>query len=297
MPIVKIRWPFKGCVVVAKGFFDGSWGTAKAGEGKFCSLASITAPLETDAWGSFEQSWAKVLAEYDAPYLHMAKLYQFAKPFVKAKGWSEERRASFLGDLLRVFYALIAQPQVCARATTVPLNDHARVAATHPGILPFPECLCTFWCFSEICGFYPDDPFALVFDRGEPFFHTINHVWERRRKADGDARLRRILELGQGDMRVSLPLQAADLFAWEINRLWTHTELRASSTLRVFVDEMRSVSNIPMPDKLEGEGVVLTTQNKRWKYLDFEYFVQCVQGQHGEDGKKFLEPFSLCKRK
>jgi hypothetical protein len=283
--------------VVAKGFFDGSWGIAKAGEEEFCSLASITAPLETDAWDSFEQAWGKLLVDYDVPYLHMAKLYQFAKPFSKARGWFEERRASFLGDLLRVFYALIAQPQVCSRATTVPLNDHARVAAAHPGILPSAECLCTFWCFSEICGFYTGDSFALVFDRGEPFFHTINRVWERRRKADGDARLRRISELGQGDMRVYLPLQAADLFVWEINRLWTHTELRVPSTLRAFIEEMRFAPNIPMPDKLEGEGVVLTTQSKRWECKDFEHFAQCVQGQHGEEGKKFIEPYSLCKGK
>jgi hypothetical protein len=273
-PIWTAVWPFKGCVVVVKGFFDGSKGRAKVGDEEFLSLACIAAPLETGAWGSFEEAWGKVLGEYDAPYLHMKDLYQFVGPFSKDKGWCEVRRAAFLSDLLRGFYGLVAQPQVCTRATTVSLTDHARAVASHPGILPSPECLCTFWCFSEICGFYSDDRFALVFDRGEPFFHTINRVWERRRKADGDARLQRITALGQGEMRRYRPLQAADLFAWEMNRLWTRTHLRAPSTLRAFIEEMSSVPTIPVPDKLEGEGMLLVTQSKRWEYADFEHLAQ-----------------------
>lgn len=274
-----------GSVPMVNAFLDQSDGNARMSAERFRSLACVVAP--PNVWAPFNDHWSDVLHRYGVDCLHMRLLYQLRGPFSTARKWSKERRAQFLDELLKVFYHVIGQPNTFARTVTVSLNDHARAVAAHPGILPSPECLCTFWCMSQICEFYKNDDFAAFFDRGEPFFNTIYRHWQRRRKAGTPAWLHRIVQLEQGCAQKTLPLQAADLLGLEINRLWTHTHLRAPSKLPVYIEGRASIPNIPMRDKPEGIGVFLVTQSKRWEYDDFEHLAQ---------NKKVADIYSLCSR-
>src|SRR2546426_2704904 len=120
-------------------------------------------------------------------------------------------------------------------------------------------CLCAYWCLNQICGFYEDgERFELVFDRREPFFHQINRHWEKKPFAKRHERLSRIDALDQADMETVTPLQAADLLAWEINRLW-----------RTGVDPAYRFK--PGFGKLEAEWLLLSTQNQSWGYVGLEY--------------------------
>jgi hypothetical protein len=69
-------------------------------------------------------------------------------------------------------------------------------------------------------------PLTLYFDKSEPFFHTIDSVWRRSRKA---AEIyggwpRQMKNIYEADHRVTYPLQAADLLARVVQRHYTRPD-------------------------------------------------------------------------
>jgi hypothetical protein len=237
-------------IVIIKVYFDG---TGRF-DTKFMGLAEIAAPVT--AWEAFESGWSEVLRRYQVPSLHMTDLNVSRGMY---QGWSLEATHAFLRDLLVVLYALLRMPQTVPRMTIIPVSQHRQATQAYPGVIPSIPCLCVFWCWDEMCASYsPEDHFEMLFDRNEPFFHQVNRHWQRKSFAKTHHLLRRVVRLGLDDAERLLPLQAADLFVWEIHKFWQ------TSPEPTYARQGRLGA-------LEAEWLLLSTHNKRWEYDDLEY--------------------------
>ena len=260
-------------IMIIKSYFDGTGGS----DTKLIGLASIAAPIA--AWEVFESEWKVVLEHFQACSLHMKDLNVARKAF---KGWEIDRRFAFLNELLAVLYHLLRTPHVCPRMTLISVDAHTSAKEHYPGMIPSIPCLCAFWCLDQMCNAYPvTDHFEMVFDRGEQFFRHIDHHWRKRAFANNHKMLSRIKSLDLNDATRLLPLQAADLFAWEIQRYW-----RTWDTLRYM--------KFPAFGGIEAELLLLFTQNKRWEYDDLEYLAQC-RASSSESVRQEVEKYSLCR--
>ena len=231
-----------GVFLIIKSYFDAS-GDAST---KFIGLAVIAA--SAGAWDAFESSWRKALARHGLSYSHMA----------------DNHGAALIKDLLPVFYDLLKDKQTCACMTMVPVRDHERAQKIFH--TPSIHCLFVYWCLNELLQFYSSSVrFEFVFDQGERFFHEINKHWTVQ---STDSRLRRIDTLGKRDMRKTIPLQSADIFAWEMNRLWSNTYLPPPTTLTEFMK--KAPCSLPKQDNPEATNLLLSTKTKRWEMTDFQ---------------------------
>jgi hypothetical protein len=266
---VKVRGDI---IVLMKTYFDGTGNT----QSRFMGLASIAAPLE--AWEMFETGWKDVLARHHAPALHMTDLNVARGAF---KGWEFDRRIALLNELLGVLSRLLRTPHVCPRMALVTVDAHRSATSAYPGVIPSIPCLCVFWCLDQLCNFYPvTEHFEMLFDRNEPFFHPVHRYWQKQAFAKRHALLNRIDTLQIGGIDALLPMQAVDLFAWEIHRYW-----RTWDTPQY----MRS----PAFGGIEAELLLLSTQNRRWEYDDLEYLAQCRMSSD-ETVRQEVERYALC---
>jgi hypothetical protein len=254
--------------LIAKLYFDGS-GDAST---KFIGLAGIAARIE--AWDTFEARWAKALAQHGISYSHLA----------------DNHTPEILRDLLPIFCELLKDKQTCACMTMVPVQDHKHVCTTYKGSLPSIQCLCVFWCLNEMWQFYPSAQFRVVFDQGESFLHEVKRHWDAKNK---DVRLRSITSMETGRMKDTMPLQAVDMYAWEMNRLWSRTYMPEPSNLRKFMNN--APSSLPTQDNPEATSLLLATKTRRWEAADFRHIVEC-RGASDPESKRVAYIYSLCSK-
>ncbi|HEY5865056.1 MAG TPA: hypothetical protein VI542_05815 [Candidatus Tectomicrobia bacterium] len=258
--------------MIIKAYCDGTGSV----NNKFMGLASIAGPVA--AWEIFESGWSTVLKKYQVPVFHMTDLSATRGIF---KGWTFAHQVSFVSDLLSVLYHLLRTPQVCARMTLISVEAHKRAKDRYPGVIPAIPCLCAFWCLDQMCHAYPvTDHFEMIFDRGEQLLRHIDCHWRKKSFANTHTMLSRIQRLDQDDSRRLLPLQAIDLFAWEIQRYW-HT-WNSPRYMRY-----------PAFGGIEAELLLLSTQNRRWEYDDFEHLAQCRMSSD-ETVRQTVEQYALC---
>ncbi len=95
------------------------------------------------------------------------------------------------------------------------------------GEAPAPERLCARIVFGHIWQWYTDlpdrvlDVLDMYFDRGEPYLAHIQEDWRTKRIRRQYPAWDLIRTIAPADMRTTIPLQVADMFAWARNRLKT----------------------------------------------------------------------------
>lgn len=279
---------FHGCVVVmvkVKIAGDKLEGVGRFDRRRITGLACIAA--SEDAWLNFEREWKQVLLKHGRNISHMVK---------------DHKKDAFTSDRLRVVQGFIggASEKVCTAISAVSLDDY-RGAASHPKLLPRHVCLNTWWCLEQVCQAFPVGrlDIDIVIDQGEPFLDELQGQLRKRSKEfiRHHRVLSRISTLAQSERNCYL-VQAADFLAWEINRQRTDLPWVGTGKIR---DVMGLFPVCDPNDRYkphpEGLALLMTTRNKLWVREDFEYYVQCAQGQHGAEGRKFIEPYSLCDSK
>lgn len=156
---------------------------------------------------------------------HMADLMASQGVFV---GWDEPRKNKLVADLWNVIGSFRGT-SLRAYSCTVPTADYERAKSEFPTLRPLPA-ICANFCVGGL-HITPEEQgkdyrcILLYFDRDEPFMHTVNRVWLRRRKQRGF--MRQILNIIPTDREESFPVQAADFLAWGINRHYCEPEKQA----------------------------------------------------------------------
>jgi len=216
------------CILMLKAFFDES-GHLKDPNEKVLSIGGCIAPLE--AWESFEQEWGEALERFDVPAFHMKLFAHFRGPF---EMWTETKRRDFLALLMEIMHRHITK---CVGAV-LPLSEYNNLTPEQKLVLPDPY----FICFQDSLHgagltaahlYEPQEKVQVVFAEHPEFGARAYELWLAcKKELPVKDRLVSIAFASPNDV---LPLQAADLVAYELNQLG-HLMLDPK---RVPVEELR----------------------------------------------------------
>jgi hypothetical protein len=174
------------------------------------SVGGVVAPIE--AWKQFEMEWGEVLRDFRVSQSHMK---HFAHSWGEFKGWSEEKRRALLGKLLRILDSYVKFYVGAA----LPVEDFRKLSEQQRKDLIDPYFAC-FQVSIHGVGLYVEKNFPE---------EKVDIVFDRRAKSKGlggslfDLCVEK-LEVGDhlgtlsfGSTLDYVPLQAADLVAYELN--------------------------------------------------------------------------------
>jgi hypothetical protein len=181
-------------------------------------------------WNNFTEQWKTVLKRHRASFLHIADAMTGApnSPF-KKNAWTEAQVGSFVEDCVSVIERCTTTRKgdefvyLGLRPVTVSVlvRDFKKALARIPDLGSI-ENLCVIHAAAH-CNAYGlmtgHHKFQFFFDQGEAFYgHLCDRI--RNKKAKKAAPGIQSVHLEQANMREVPALQAADLFAWAINRTY-----------------------------------------------------------------------------
>lgn len=231
-------------MLVLKGYFDGG-NQADSQQYDRITLATVCGTLFQ--WSSLESEWNEALTRHDASFIHTTNAVGLQKEFSPNKGWNNDKVDNLISDCVRVIerhlyvpdgkvdpalpFGNIAKSGLMAVTLTVLLEDYKRAKKAKPML---PTSVSEI-CATESLGFFlkwgkkiGTRRYELYFDQGEPFYgHVYDRKHNKKSKKDIDL-MKRVIHLGESDMKFVPALQVADLFAWCINhnhdvrRNWHH---------------------------------------------------------------------------
>jgi hypothetical protein len=198
---------------VFKAYFDDS-GDEKDPQETVSSLAGWVATAEQ--WQYFEKNWEKALKDHEVPYLHMKEFAPRIKDFKKYKD-DEESRIALLQSLIRV----MSEAQLEGVASVVKMVDLRYFNDRyHNDINSYAFNLHT--CMNIISDRWPDTIVEMWLDRTNKLGPKINKAKDYC-KSEGyyghyNDKITP-LPIPKGlTFKEVIPIQAADLLAWEIRR-------------------------------------------------------------------------------
>jgi hypothetical protein len=209
-----------------KAYYDGS-GKSDNPKCRAITLAGLAA--SESVWQKFEIEWGKVLKEYGIKWVHMTDLMSFGHEFSRRYGWDEIKRSQLIRELLGVLGKLrfiegaALGSNLMASTCTVLMEDYRRALKEIPK-LRIPEAICVRFCANMIPYDIDVDnggnrpKLIMIFDQNEDFLHTIDKNWRKpKKKADAGwpKQIECICKVNSKDIK---PLQAADFFAWLVNK-------------------------------------------------------------------------------
>jgi len=179
----------------------------------FCGMAGLLAPAYK--WKVFEDNWNAVLKEFGIPYFHMK---EFAHSEGVFEGWkgNETKRRDLFNKLLNKIAAIRAVPvgSITSLDAYRNLTPEDQVVHHDPYLRSLMDC-------SGLPGFVLQNQpskvkFAVVFSQQAEFSHRAKRVYQM---------ISQYFSFGQRmmypdfkDMRDLVPLQAADIIAYELHR-------------------------------------------------------------------------------
>lgn len=193
--------------LVINGFFDDS-GSERDPASRFPCLAGYIA--HDTYWFTFQEHWRHILLQHGMPGLHMRTFVRVAQE----KGWSTPKRREVVLDFVKV----IKQCRLIGFGVGVDAHVWANLGKERRGAFGNAQ----EFCFQRIVRRVVDrleeaheqEPLQLIFDRDIEYARRRLRLFENILKGDRSAS-NRIATIGFGDTEWHLPLQAADLLAWE----------------------------------------------------------------------------------
>jgi hypothetical protein len=173
-------------------------------------MAGLVAP--TLNWEFFEANWKAALNRFDLPYFHMQDFAQFKGAF---RGWTEDGRRELFDALLRIIIESGAMPF----GSIVPLAEYKKVTGDRQAHWVEPYYVCMVSCIGLVAAFHSHTSFervALVFSEQAKFKHQALGLFEDIRQHYTFAQ--KALPPSFHNMRELVPLQAADLIAYEMKK-------------------------------------------------------------------------------
>ena len=199
-----------------KIFLDGS-GQSEDASNQFLTLASIMA--SDDSWSTFEAAWSAALNRHGVPYSHMKELLRGEGPF---HDWEDRAKIAFVKDLFNVM-ARMDRGDFLGSSLTVDLKDYRKLAK-NPSVKPA-EAVCIDFVMTHAFAHsrFSDGRAEIFFDRDESFIKHLERIWSRN-KHDASSWAAYISTVAPVEMNEVLPVQAADLLAWSVNRYFALEE-------------------------------------------------------------------------
>ncbi len=203
------------------GYFDESGLDEKSQT--FCIGGYVA---DSKDWFELTRAWERLLVEAGVSYFHMAEFESRQGEF---KDWSDAKRFGFIKDLL----ALINSTDVWGIGCGVVKADYERISAEfiargkvtprwyrHPYLLAFQHCLVETCIQAE--DVHPREKIAFVFDQQAEFHARAEKVYDELTSSGKWPRAFRLGSLRFASKRDAIPLQAADLMAYELRKALDH---------------------------------------------------------------------------
>lgn len=196
-----------------KGYFDESGDDgAQHNALAFCGYVGTV-----DQWKDFEREWGKVLADNEAPYLHMKELNNPHGKLARFAGKeNQDARKKLLGDLISV----IAKSGFTCAGSLIRLPDLKDFNAEYKiNLEALP--LAIYATMGELYMLYPDAMLELIADRMDEPEKTIATAVEYSKSYvfyDASKNMSWLPLKGEQTFRNVLPIQAADFVAWEARK-------------------------------------------------------------------------------
>jgi hypothetical protein len=201
-------------VVLLKAYLDDS-GDADSATETHLTIGGYLA--DEHGWEYFEPRWATLLKEAGVPYLHMKEFGDVNSPiYGHLKADIVKEKAFMVGVI-----SLIKESARGSVATTVVLDEFRAFNEKHSLSLD-PYAFAIYGCLFQLRSYHPNDEIDLVFDS---FDHSASRAAKALQyfKSDNLEGLKPTLftpiPLQKSESwREILPLQAADLIAWEVRK-------------------------------------------------------------------------------
>lgn len=208
-------------------------------ERRYVTLAAFAGPDET--WAEFEAGWNVVLTQAfrPVPYFHVVEALscRYRSPFSYTQGWTRKHALDLLVKLIQ-YIGQFNRGRLTMHSCVIDMDAWRELSDAGCSV-PSEIDLCNKYvsefivgCFAHklisenhgmpIISLRSEQLLTFVFDRNEQFREPFGRfVNEEREKANGAA-VSSIWQLvdgiGEDDMKRTPGLQAADIFAWGINR-------------------------------------------------------------------------------
>jgi hypothetical protein len=218
-------------------------GHSKDERQRFNGIAGLFAPSEN--WEVFEAKWKATLDEFKVPFFHMKdfEARDFGGSKSPYKGWNEAKRRRLFGKLMRH----IAGVQPIITGSIIPmeyyreLTESQRAIHGDPYFLSFQNVIAYCTSFLEVTQAPPGAKVALIFSDQVEFRHRALKLYEN------------IYEVGKfikrsakppsfEDMREVVPLQAADIVAYEMYKEADRRMYRPNDKVRFGYQELAKMN-------------------------------------------------------
>ena len=167
-----------------------------------------------EQWAKFNEEWQTLLDRYSLEYFHMN---QFENRQGQFRGMSEHERHALLDSLI-TFIGIRARSGIAAAFDLSAYNE--LVAEGYEEIIGPPYALCASLCIVgtqrwAVKHSY-QEPIAFLFERGARHSGLFHKAYNKALKNSKISANYRLGTLAFPDKREALPLQAADILAYEV---------------------------------------------------------------------------------
>ena len=216
IPVRALRFLSRGehkLMVMLRAYCDAS-GKSDNPNDVMVTIGGVVSSLEQ--WEQFEPEWSAMLDSFDITELHMKYLAHCRGEY---EGWDESKRRSFLGHAVEI----MDRHWEGYMGATMPIEVFDSLEAAHKEKLVDPYFPCFFANISGLmtCADHlgPEEKVEMTVE-GEPgFMGKATEFWERARNEGPPGFRERLGTLTVGaSSREVLPLQVADLVAYEVNK-------------------------------------------------------------------------------
>lgn len=224
------------------GYMDET-GHSKDERQRFVGVAGLVAPAEN--WEAFERKWKETLSVFKIPYFHMKDFANRRRYF---EGWSELKRKKLYGKLMRI----IATTHPFPVGAIVSLDDYRSFSAEDRKLMEDPYHFCLMGCVylpawrTENAS--PDVRIAIIFSEQSEFKNMAGLLLDdfKQNNAEG----KRFDPPVFRDMKTVVPLQSADIVAYELYKEFERQRYRPQDKSRYGYEELIKIairSNTIMP--------------------------------------------------
>ena len=200
-------------VAILKAYLDDS-GDADGASETFLTIGGYLGDL--DGWQHFETQWAALLTKYEIPWLHMKEFKKENATFANLKS-DPVREGEFMAAAAKIIRDSVRGHV----ATTILLDDFRAFNTTH-GLRLDPYSFAIYGCLFQLRSFHPNDEIEIILDGFDRSYSRMGKALEYAKSDTLEALLPNLfipVPIPEGETwRTVLPLQAADLMAWETRK-------------------------------------------------------------------------------
>jgi hypothetical protein len=209
-------------------------------------MGGLLSPVEK--WPDFENKWNAVLKEFRLPYFHMRE-FEARHPvsgerMYGFKGWDNYKRKRLYGKLMRIIQNTHAMPI----GAIVPMEAYREVCGAwesflqDPYLFAYQNVLAHTTSFMEVVRAPSNVKAAFVFSNQVEFRHRALELFEQIHKR-GLFTKRIAYEPDFRDMREIVPLQAADVVAYEMYKEYDRRIYRPNDKPRWAFPEIETMAH------------------------------------------------------